>query len=91
MRRYELSEVAELLPAKLRDPERWLRRRLNARVFPGTRVGRHWVMTDDQIRAMLKVLGTDDEVRPAPEPAEPEAVSFLDSLSPQTRRRLRSI
>lgn len=90
---YELSEVAEkYLPAKLRDPERWLRRRLNARVFPGTRVGRHWVMTEAQVQTMLRTLGTENEVAPEPEPAEPEAPnSFLESLSPRSRNRLRAV
>jgi hypothetical protein len=93
VRRYELSEVAALyLPAALSDPERWLRRRLNARIFPGTRVGRHWVMTEAQVAAMLKALSTDDEITPEPEPAETDApVSFLDGLSPRSRNRLRAV
>jgi hypothetical protein len=85
---YELSEVArEYLPGAPKDPERWLRRKLNARAFPGTRVGRHWVMTDHQIQVMLAVLGTEAEVVPTP---EPEAVSF-DGLSPRSRRRLKAV
>jgi AAA+ ATPase superfamily predicted ATPase len=92
-KRYELSEVAaEYLPRALKDPERWLRRKLNARAFPGTRVGRHWVMTEEQVAAMLKLLGTEDEVStPEPKPVEPDAASFLDGLSPRSRRRLKAV
>ncbi|MCV7229098.1 hypothetical protein [Mycolicibacterium komossense] len=31
----------------------WLSRRLNAGVIPGTKLGRTWVMTDDDVRAAL--------------------------------------
>jgi len=75
---YELSEVArEYLPGALKDPERWLRRKLNARVFPGTRVGRHWVMTDHQIQAMLECSAP----RPRSEPhLQSRKLSLMASL-----------
>ncbi|ORW32713.1 hypothetical protein AWB91_09470 [Mycobacterium paraense] len=62
-------------------------------MFPGTKIGRHWVMTEAQVAAMLQVLSTEDEVskRPEPEPAKPEAVSFGASLSPRSRNRLRAV
>jgi hypothetical protein len=93
IRTYELSEVAQLLPRALKDPERWLRRKLNAGELAGTLVGRHWVMTERQVERMLELLGTEDEIAtPKPEPVEPEApLGFLASLAPRSRNRLRAV
>lgn len=34
----------------------WLSRRLNAGIIPGTKLGRTWVMTDDDVRAALTIF-----------------------------------
>ncbi len=92
-KRYELEEVAsEYLPAQLRDPVRWLRRHLNDGTPGGRRFGRHWVMMQADIEHMLTVVSAPNEADlPEPKPAEPESPSFLDGLSPRSRRRLKAV
>lgn len=34
----------------------WLSRRLNAGIIPGSKLGRTWVMTDDDVRAALEIF-----------------------------------
>jgi hypothetical protein len=94
---HTLAEVATMLrlSEQVKDPERWLKRRLNSRELRGVRVGREWRMTDDHVRFLVKKYSTDDQV-PEPEPpAEPvapvpEVGSIVDGLSPRSRRRLQS-
>jgi hypothetical protein len=48
-------------------------------------------MTEEQVAAMLKLLGTEDEVSTLePKPVEP-AAAFLDGLSPRSKRRLKAV
>jgi hypothetical protein len=88
---FTLEEVAgQYLPTDLKDPTRWLRRRLNSRELRGTRFGRTWRMSDAQIAFMLRKLSTDAEV---PEPSipksdPPQPTSLIDGLSARSRARL---
>jgi hypothetical protein len=91
---HTLAEVAAVfrLAERVRDPIRWLTRRLNSHELRGIRIGRTWLMTDDHIEFMVRKYSTDGEV-PEPTPAEPvtepEVVEIIDGLSPRSRRRLR--
>jgi hypothetical protein len=101
---HTLTEVADMLRLadQVKDPERWLRRRLNSRELRGVRVGRHWHMTDAHVRFMLQLYSTDDQVV-EPKPVEladspdnpefsaaspPPVISIADGLSARSRRRL---
>jgi hypothetical protein len=94
---HTLGEVAAMLrlESQVRDPIRWLSRRLNSRELRGVRVGRQWYMTDDHIRFLLKKYSNDHlvaEPEPPPEPVPPVLPvvgSIVDGLSAVSRRRLR--
>jgi hypothetical protein len=97
---YSLAEVSALLRLgeQVKDPERWLSRRLNSRELRGVRVGRLWRMTDDHIRFLLKKYSNDalvPEPEPEPEPVplapQPHVVAIVDGLSPRSRRRLQRV
>ncbi len=97
--RFELDEVAQTyLPAALKDPTRWLRRKLNAGELRGRRYGRHWTMSADDVAFMLAVVSNDKQVTAGPGPAAPEQeqaavqpVSIVDGMSARSRRRLRRV
>jgi hypothetical protein len=81
------------LSDQVKDPERWLRRRLNSRELRGVRVGREWQMTDSHVQFLLRKYSTDAEV-PEPEeskPPSPEVISISDGLSARSARRLRRV
>jgi hypothetical protein len=93
---HTLTEVADMLRLadQVKDPTRWLRRRLNSSELRGIRVGREWQMTDDHVQFLLRKYSNDDQV-PEPKPAEPpapepEVVSIIDGLSARSRLRLRA-
>jgi len=58
MKLHTLRAVAEAwdLYEDMKDPERWLTRQLRSGRFHGTKVGRHWRMSDRDIEAALEVL-----------------------------------
>jgi hypothetical protein len=92
-RHYELEEVAaEHLPRGLKDPERWLRRKLNSGELRGRRYGRHWTMTQSDIEFMLQVV-SNENLAPAaaPEQAGAPAGSIVDGMSARSRKRLRRV
>ncbi|BBY43591.1 hypothetical protein [Mycolicibacterium celeriflavum] len=43
----------------------WLSRRLNAGIIPGTKLGRTWVMSDDDVRAALAIFKNTNAHAPA--------------------------
>ena len=82
------------LDQQVKDPERWLRRRLNSGQLTGLRVGRQWRMRDRDIERMLQQFSNDDRVPESPKPAEPplvESVSIADGMSSRSRKRLRRV
>lgn len=86
MNTYTLAEVAaKHLPREWKNPERWLRERLNRGEIPGKQITRGvWVMTDADIE---KWINTRDVVAPVEAPQSSEAVSIADGLSERARRR----
>jgi hypothetical protein len=60
VRLHTLREVAEAwdLYEDMKDPERWLVRQLRRGRFHGTKIGRHWRMSDRDIEAALEVLSS---------------------------------
>jgi hypothetical protein len=94
---YTLAEVSSMLRLgeQVKDPERWLRRRLNSSELRGVRVGRAWWMTEDHIQFLVTKYSNDQQV-PEPTPAEPvapepEVGSIVDGLSARSRRRLQRV
>ena len=72
---HPLEESAGLLHCK----PRWLGKQLAAQRFSATKIGGHWYMTDDDIKAAIEAC------RPGPKP-EPED-PVVAGLTPIARRR----
>jgi hypothetical protein len=76
---YSLKEVATLIcGGDLKDPERWVLRRIYAGKFRAIKVGRSYRMTQEQVDAALKALET---------PSMPQTPSATSGLTPLSRRR----
>ena len=93
MKTYSLAEVIHILGLdELKNPERWLRERLNNGTLRGSRIGRGWVMTDRQLEYNLEVaLSNADKATPATgvnQDQQDEPVSILDGMSEIARRRI---
>lgn len=94
---YSLAEVSAILQLTVKDPERWLRRRLNSGELRGVRLGRDWRMRRQDVEFMMRLYANDHLVdaadRPEPEPAvEPTpVVDIMAGLSARSRKRLRRI
>ncbi len=73
---YELSEAA----AKLKVSERFLTNGLRCGRFPGSKAGRKWVLTDDDLMAILNIC--------AQRPKRPAALG--NSMTRTTARRMAS-
>jgi len=94
VRTFSLAEVAAMvLPPEWKDPERWLRRRLNRGEISGYRVGREWRMTQrdvaDFIERHRKPVASP-VVAAAALPQTAPTVSIIDGLSARSRARLRT-
>jgi hypothetical protein len=74
----DLSQAA----AKLHCSERWLADNLRSRRFPAKKIGRRWVLYDDDIAAILKICS----VTPAAGSSPSAATS--SSMTKTTARRL---
>jgi hypothetical protein len=48
--------------------EDWLRRRLNLGIIPGAKLGRQWVMSDDDVRAALETFKNSTPSEPVSGP-----------------------
>lgn len=86
MRTYSLSEVAEIaLPPDWKNPERWLRERLNRGQLKGYKLGRVWRMRQDH----LDYLTESRNNTPQPEIVDESApVSILAGLTPRAQARI---
>lgn len=90
------SVAAQCLPPEWKDGARWLRIRLNRGEIYGTRFGRTWMMSDEDIEYMVGRYRNTLQPKPIPSETEVEvepdseigAVSFLDGLSARSRSRL---
>jgi hypothetical protein len=88
---YSLNQVAaEHLPPEWKDPERWLRVRLNRRELRGVRLGRTWRMRESDIAYMLARYSST-EVAPPQATSSSQPVSVLGGLSQRSRSRLRGV
>ncbi|KKB97007.1 MerR family transcriptional regulator [Mycolicibacter arupensis] len=88
---YSLAEVAELvLPPEMKDPERWLRRHLNAGDIRGYKTGRIWRMTQAHLDWLLDHLSNSvKEPAPAAEPNQPGGpVSIFEGMSKRAQARI---
>jgi hypothetical protein len=47
--------IADLVPRPFPSVD-WVSRRLNAGIIPGSKIGRTWVMTDDDVRVALETF-----------------------------------
>lgn len=85
MKTYSLAEVAEIaLPDDMKDPERWLRERLNRGELKGYRAGRKWRMREDHLEYLTE--SRNNSAQAVDEPVEP--VSILDGMSEVARKRI---
>lgn len=94
VRMYSLEEVAEqCLPAQWTDSARWLARRLNRGELRGSRFGRVWMMSDDDIEYLVakhrNVATAADAGAAVNEVTSSAGLSFIDGLSDRSRSRLR--
>ncbi|ORV85009.1 hypothetical protein AWC11_20680 [Mycobacterium interjectum] len=82
-----------VLPPEWRDGKRWLTRRLNAGEIHGYKVGRVWRMTAADVEALIaRYSNTVNQPKLATaDPADESPASFLDGLSPRSRRRLQRL
>ena len=87
MKTYSLAEVVAIaLPEEWVEPERWLRRQLNAGRINGYRVGRTWRMSETHVRQLLN----EPPAHPEPAPVAPDA-HVLGGLSRRSRARIRIV
>ncbi len=63
--------------ARLGQTEAWYLRRLRDRKLPGHKIGRKWMLTEDDVRQALELTAVA---------AEPPLID--DGLTPTTRRRM---
>lgn len=88
MTTYSLAEVAaQVLPREWKNPQRWLRDRLNRGEISGYRLGRVWLMTEDDVADFIARHRNTTTAAPA---RQAPATSVVDGLSERTRRRLRA-
>ena len=83
MKTYTTAEAAELFKCS----ERWLIEQIRANRFPASKIGRHWVMSEQDVSDALQITNNG-----APRPtasADPsiKVVNFA-SMTPTTRRKL---
>lgn len=92
-RMHSLENVADqCLPPHWTDSVRWLSRRLNRGELRGSRFGRVWMMSDDDVEFLIAKHRNVSIQRPAEvTDMTPSvgSVSFLDGLSDRSRSRLR--
>ena len=81
---YELPEAA----AKIKFSERVLANGLRAGDFPGRKAGRKWLLTDDDLEAILQICARPAMAPPSTDYANPVA-SQRSSMTPTTARRIR--
>jgi hypothetical protein len=85
--------AAECLPPHWTDSVRWLTRRLNRGELRGSRFGRVWMMSDDDVEFMVaKYRNVPTGTMPVVDRSDPVvatgSVSFIDGLSERSRARL---
>ena len=91
MSRRDLAYAAVVIcgDAGLRDPQRFVSKRLCRGEFRGIKIARQWFMTDADIAAAIETLRNP---APTPKPADAQPISVVDGLSQRSRRRvLRSV
>lgn len=77
---YELSEAA----AKIRGNVRWLADGLRAGRFPGKKIGRKWVLSDEDIVAILEICSVNHTSAFSAD----SCGTASSSMTPTTARRL---
>lgn len=75
---YTPAEAAAMIPCK----ERWLVDQLRAGRFPGRKIARDWRMTRADIEEAIEISRYGS--------ARARAAQIIDTVSPHTRRRMRS-
>lgn len=82
-----LAEVAAMwrLDEQMKEPVRYLHRQIAVGKFRARKIGRHWMMTADDVEYNLDQLANTSRSRVA-EP-EPGSVSAMPSVASMRRRR----
>jgi hypothetical protein len=80
IRGYSLQSIVD---AGLAPSQRWLQDQIRARRIPAHKIGRHWVMTDDDIENALRLWESKPQVVDVP----PETPAPLLSLTATSLRR----
>lgn len=82
MTSYSLTQVAAMyLPADWKNPERWLRERLNRRQIRGYKLGNIWRMSQADVDDFLAKHRNTTAPQPDAPPAEPRRLSFTTKSS----------
>lgn len=74
------------IAADMVDPVGWLTRQIRAGKVRARKIGRHWYMTDDDVRAALDVFASAPADKPVEVPVGPRGGLSAASM----RRRLAS-
>ena len=80
MKTHTTAEAAEFFKCS----ERWLVEQIRAARFPASKVGRKWVMTEQDVQDALDIC-RNGASRPAPQ--QPAKVAQFSSMTSTTRRR----
>ena len=81
---FTLDQTATVLGCK----PRWLADQLRARRFPGRKVGRKWMLSEDDLDEIVRRCAVAPQAAPPAGVAIP-AVSQVGSMTPTTARRMR--
>lgn len=77
--------TAEAAAESFRSSERWLLEQIRADRFPASKVGRSWLMTEQDIADSLEICRN---AAPRPEPKKPDKATQFAGMTPTTRRRV---
>lgn len=83
---YDLAEAAARIGG---ISEKWLATQLRQKKLPGRKVGRHWRMTDSDIKDAIEMFGVGPQTNSAGRSAASHS-SGLSGLTKTSRRRLAS-
>lgn len=78
----DIPQAAARIPCS----ERWLAQNLRSGRFPGKKIGRKWMLSDDDISAILEICAVNHA--PAFSADSCVTAAALSSMTPTTARRL---
>ena len=84
-----LTEVSEIigLATVMKEPERFLTRKIKSGQIRARRIGRHWLMTDADIEFALEQFANHVASEPVPAPASEPTTVGIPSIASMRRRR----